>query len=105
MKIFSDILNLFKIFARRIIFVNMIDNTENKKSTKDYTKVSDDVVKQIRTESLFWNSILEFIMEFKDTKTFQWINKHPQLSLTLLIIWGLIIMGTFFTFVIFIIIK
>ena len=105
MKIFSDISNLFKIFARRIIFVYMVDSPENKKSSKDFKKVSDGVIKQISTEGIFWNSIFEFILEFKDTKIFQWIKKHPQMALSIIIIWGLIIMGTFFTFMLFIILK
>ncbi len=103
MKIFSNISVLLKSAARRIFFINMIENPENRKSPKDFKKVSDNVIKQISTESFFWNSILEFIMEFKDTSFFQWIKKHPQLSMTIIIIWGLFIMGTFFTFLIYIV--
>lgn len=83
----------------------MIDSQGSGKPSKDFKKVSDGVIKQISTESVFWNTIFEVIMEFKDTKIFQWIKDHPQLALGIIIFWGLIIMGTFFTFVIFMVLK
>ena len=105
MKIFSDISNLLKIYSRRGISIYMIDSTENKKPLNDFKKVSNGVTRQISTENIFWDSIIEFIMELKSTKIFQWINKHPQLALSIIMIGGLIIMGTFFTFLIYIIMR
>lgn len=105
MKIFLNISGLIKIFARRIAFAYMIDNQEKNKSYDDFKKVSDTVTKKISAEGIFWNAILEFIMEFNNTKVFKWIKNHPQLAISIVIIWGLIIMGTFFTFLAFIILK
>lgn len=82
----------------------MEDNQE-KKFSEDKEKINGNVVKQISTEKIFWNSILEFLMEFSDTRIYQWIKAHPQLSIALIIIWGLMIMGMFFTFIIFILMR
>ncbi|MCU0822082.1 MAG: hypothetical protein MUC95_06355 [Spirochaetes bacterium] len=87
------------------MIVNIIDSQEKGGPSKDLKKVSDNVVKQISTENVFWNTIIEIIMEFKDTKGFQWISKHPQLAVSIIVIWGLIIMGIFFAFMAYIILK
>lgn len=45
-------------------------------------------------------TVLNFIMQFKNTKAFLWVKTHPQLSLSIVITGGIIIMVMFLIFIV-----
>jgi hypothetical protein len=40
-------------------------------------------------------------MEYRETRLYQWINRHPEISIALVGLWGMIIILLFLWFVIF----
>lgn len=71
--------------------------------SKDNEAPEADVEKEADEEKIvynpaFSNSIFEFIIQYKDTKIFQWVHRHPRLSILIIVIWGIIILSMFFVF-------
>jgi hypothetical protein len=47
------------------------------------------------------NSVFSIIMEYRETRLYQWINRHPEISIALVGLWGMFIILLFLWFVIF----
>lgn len=47
------------------------------------------------------NSVFSIIMEYRETGLYQWINRHPEVSIALVGLWGMAIILFFLWFVIF----
>lgn len=43
--------------------------------------------------------VFNLILQYKETKTFQWVSRHPEISIGLIGLWGMLIVIFFLWFV------
>ena len=49
--------------------------------------------------------IFNLLLRLKDTKFFQWVNRNYVLSLVIVTVWGMVIVGTFLFYVIYVVLQ
>jgi hypothetical protein len=56
---------------------------------------------RVRTnKKTFATALFEIIMEYRDSKIYQWVKRHPEISLAVVGLWGMGIIVLFLWFVI-----
>ncbi len=48
----------------------------------------------------FSSAIFNIIMEYRDSRVYQWVNRHPEVSIAIVGFWGMLIIIMFLYFVI-----
>ncbi len=83
----------------------MQDTQDNSSNTPEAEKPA---AKQrpvrIQKQTLSMN-IFNLLLSLKDTRFFQWVNRNYVLSLVLVTVWGMVIVGTFLFYVIYVVLQ
>lgn len=86
-----------RCFSRYSI-VGVVNGMERAKDNRAYFKKSSDERKK-GIEERFSFKIINFILRYKDSKTFAWIGNHHDLAMLFLVLWGILILIIFLWYI------
>lgn len=81
----------------------MENNREDSSVSKENEAPDAETAEEDKEEKFVYNpaysnSIFEFIIQYKDTKIFQWVHNHTVISILFLVVMGIAILVVFFIF-------
>ncbi len=76
----------------------MDENNEKNPSPEELIEQHEYEMNKKISQHRAWYTMLEFIMRYKDTGFFRWINNHPRMSTIIVVGMGVAICAVFFAF-------
>lgn len=84
-------------YFSRYCIVGVVNGMERAKDKAYLSKGSDKSKKGI--EERFSYKVINFILRYKDSRTFAWIGNHHDLAMLFLVLWGILILFIFLWFI------